>query len=774
MVEKNAMNTLLKLALLLLTLPSQAISNSPPFACDSANPSTSSLPFCQRSLSLEKRAEDLVSRLTLQEKISQLGNTGPAIPRLGIPSFQWWSEGLHGVSNYGRGIRFNGGAIAAATSFPQVILAAAAFDPLLWYRIGQAVGTEARAFYNGGQADGLTFWTPNINIFRDPRWGRGQETPGEDPLTVGKYAVAYVRGLQGDSFHGGGLGGKLLASACCKHLTAYDLDNWKGVNRVSFDAKVTAQDMADTYQPPFRSCVEEGQASGIMCSYNSVNGIPTCADPNLLSATARQAWGFNGYITSDCDAVATIFANHSYVNSPAEAVASAIRAGVDVDCGPFMQNHAAEALQQRKLFNSDIDRALRNQFMVRMRLGLFDGNPQTLAFGNLGPTQVCMPEHQALALDAARAGLVLLKNEAHLLPLSKAKLASLAVIGPNSNSAWKLLGDYAGPPCSSVTPLQALKSYVGDVRYLPGCDTAACAAAAVDDAAKLAGEVDQVVLFMGLDQEQEFEDLDRVDLVLPRMQEKLITRVAMAAKRPVILIIISGGPVDISFAKINPSIGAIVWAGYPGQAGGTAISEVLFGDHNPGGKLPMTWYPQSFTAVPMTDMRMRADAAGGYPGRTYRFYNGKVVYPFGYGLSYTGYSYRFVKATAEVIFSRSNGGRGDLKTTSVEEMGPDECQKLRISAVVRVKNEGDIAGKHPVMVFARHSSAAAGSPVKQLVGFEPVYLGAGEEVNMTFGISPCLHLARAEPDGSMVLDQGSYFLVVGDQEHPLELRPLNV
>ncbi|PKA58069.1 putative beta-D-xylosidase 7 [Apostasia shenzhenica] len=278
---------------LLLLLPHSVLSSDPPFSCDSSNTSTKIYRFCNTLLPIRQRVEDLITHLSLEEKISQLGDRAPPIPRLGIPGYKWWSESLHGVSDQGRGIHYNG-SIPTATSFPQIILTAASFDTFLWYRIGEAIGTEARAIYNNGQAEGLTFWAPNINIFRDPRWGRGQETPGEDPMMAGKYAISYVRGLQGDSFRGKGTKGSLKASACCKHFTAYDLDRWKGVDRYSFNAEVSVQDLEDTYQPPFKSCVEQGHASGIMCSYNQLNGVPTCADYNLLTKTARGLWGFDG------------------------------------------------------------------------------------------------------------------------------------------------------------------------------------------------------------------------------------------------------------------------------------------------------------------------------------------------------------------------------------------------------------------------------------------------------------------------------------------------
>ncbi|KAF5746812.1 Glycosyl hydrolase family protein isoform 3 [Tripterygium wilfordii] len=556
----------------------------PPYACDSSNPSTKLYLFCNTTLPISQRVQDLVSHLTLDEKVTQLVNSAPPIPRLGIPGYEWWSEALHGVAevaNVSQGIHFNG-TIKAATSFPQVILTAASFDTKLWYRIGQAIGTEARAIYNAGQATGMTFWAPNINIYRDPRWGRGQETPGEDPLMVGTYAVSFVRGIQGDSYGGGKLGEQLQASACCKHFTGYDLDNWNRVNRFVFDAHVTLQDLTDTYQPPFRSCIQEGKASGIMCAYNRLNGVPNCANHNLLSETARGEWGFNGYITSDCDAVSIIYEDQHYAKSPEDAVADVLKAGMDVNCGSYLRNHTKSAIKQKKLPESEVDRALQNLFSTRMRLGLFNGNPTSQPFGKIGPEQVCSRKHQDLALEAARDGIVLLKNYLKLLPLSKLKTRSLAVIGPNANVAHTLQGNYEGPPCKSVTPLQVLQSYIKTTRYHPGCNNVTCSSASIKEAVKIAKEVDQVVLVMGLDQTQEREDYDRVDLVLPGKQQSLITSVAEVAKKPVVLVLLCGGPVDISFAKYDQNIGSILWTGYPGEAGAIALAEIIFGDYNPG------------------------------------------------------------------------------------------------------------------------------------------------------------------------------------------------
>ncbi|KAG6524475.1 hypothetical protein ZIOFF_014384 [Zingiber officinale] len=765
----------LRYLFLLLLVQALAISvaQTPPFSCDPSNPSTRTLTFCDEALPIDKRVDDLIMRMSLEEKVPQLGDVAAAIPRLGVPSYKWWSEALHGVSSWGRGIHFNA-TVRAATNFPQVILTAAAFNPQLWYKIGQAIGNEARAIYNVGQAEGLTFWSPNVNIFRDPRWGRGQETPGEDPTTASKYAVAFVRGLQGDAFRGD-KSPRLKASACCKHYTAYDMDNWKGNVRYTFDARVTAQDMEDTYQPPFRSCVKEGGASCVMCSYNKVNGVPTCADYNLLTKTARGSWGFDGYIASDCDSVALIYGAHGYAKSPEEAVADVLKAGMDMNCGDYVQKYAASAVQKQLLSEADIDRALRNLFSLRMRLGLFNGDPQSQPSGSISASQVCSKEHRDLALEAARDSIVLLKNRANLLPLSKSKVRSLGVIGPNANIGYKLLGNYGGPPCEVITPLGALQSYVSDTRYVAGCATTACSTtSSKNEAVQLARSVDYVVMIMGLDQDLESEGLDRVDLLLPGMQQTLIRSVARAAKRPIVLVLLCGGPVDITFAKVDKRIGGILWAGYPGEAGGLAISHIIFGDHNPGGRLPVTWYPQNFTRVPMTDMRMRADPASGYPGRTYRFYTGKPVYRFGFGLSYSNYSYHFhAKSRTSIYLNNSISLR--TSTTSgipihdIKSLGSSTCRSLEFSATVSVTNHSPMAGKHPVLLYSRWPSVEHGRPARQLIGFKSLHLEGGEQRNVVFPLRPCKHLSRAKSDGTKVLDKGSHFLIVGEQEHEVSI-----
>ncbi|KAF7100995.1 hypothetical protein CFC21_102406 [Triticum aestivum] len=739
-----------------------AAGGTPPFSCW---PGAPYVRFCDQRLPVEQRAADLVARLTLAEKVSQLGDVAAAVPRLGVPAYKWWSEGLHGLSMWGKGMHFTG-AVKQVTSFPQVLLTTASFDEKIWYFTGQAIGVEARALYNIGQAEGLTIWSPNVNIYRDPRWGRGHETPGEDPITASKYAVAFVRGLQGPSPT------TLQTSACCKHATAYDLDDWRGTVRYNFNARVSPQDLADTFNPPFRSCVGEGQASCVMCAYTSVNGVPACADYNLLTKTFRGEWGLKGYVASDCDAIALVHDGQHSRPTPEDTVATTLKAGMDMDCGNYTQVHGMAALRQGKMAERDVDRTLVNLFSVRMRLGHFNGDPRSNPlYGHFGANDVCSPAHKNLALHAAESGIVLLKNDAGILPLRRWTVGSVAVIGPNANDPGALLGNYFGPPCETITPLRGLNGYVKDVRFEPGCIDTACWSAATGKAVAVARSTDHVILFMGTSHVQEEEGRDRTSLLLPGQQQSLIEAVARAAKRPVILVLLTGGPVDVTFAKFNPKIGAIVWAGYPGQAGGLAIAKVLFGEHNPSGRLPVTWYPEEYMRVPMTDMRMRADPATGYPGRSYRFYRGPVVYKFGYGLSYSRFSRRLAASglaghQKSLLASLTSTPAADSGAShyDVEEIGPERCEQLKFPAVVEVENHGPMDGKHSVLMFLRWPNATGGRPASQLVGFRSQHLEAGEKASLTFDVSPCEHLSRAREDGKMVIDGASHFLFVDEDD----------
>ncbi|GLT42629.1 hypothetical protein SLA2020_166190 [Shorea laevis] len=735
-----------------------------PFACDPRDSRTAGLPFCRTTLPISERVKDLVGRLTTKEKVRLLVNKAAAVPHLGIKGYEWWSEALHGVSFTGPGVIFDDD-FPGATSFPQVITTAASFNVTLWEAIGQVVSDEARAMYNGGAA-GLTYWSPNVNIFRDPRWGRGQETPGEDPMMAGVYAASYVKGLQGND------GDRLKVAACCKHLTAYDLEDSNGVDRYHFNAKVTKQDLEDTFNVPFKMCVTEGNVASVMCSYNKVNGVPTCADPNLLKKTVRSQWGLNGYIVSDCDSVDVFYNDQHYTSTPEEAAAVAIKAGLDLDCGNFLANYTQKALNRGLLSEADIDGALFNTLAVQMRLGMYDGEPSAQPFGKLGPRDVCTPAHQELALEAARQGIVLLKNDRPSLPLSNRRHRTIAVIGPNSNVTDTMIGNYAGFPCQYTSPLQGIRNYAKTI-HQPGCADVACSNDTLfGGAINAARQADATVLVMGLDQSIEAEFIDRIELLLPGRQQDLISQVAMASKGPTILVLMSGGPIDVSFAKNDPRISAIIWAGYPGQAGGAAIADVLYGTSNPEGKLPMTWYPQDYVStLPMTEMSMRPSSIKGYPGRTYRFYKGPVVYPFGHGLSYTNFVNTIASAPTVVqvpIIGCHRSGNCTFSDISIK-VSHAKCDKLSLSLQVDVKNVGSKDGTHTLLVFSEPPAGHL-APHKQLVAFEKVHVRAGAQQRVRINIHVCKFLSIIDTAGVRRIPLGVHNLHIGDVTHTVSLQ----
>ncbi|KAF8404765.1 hypothetical protein HHK36_009654 [Tetracentron sinense] len=769
-----------------ITTQTQTQTPHPEFPCKP--PHHSSYTFCNTSLPISTRAQSLVSLLTLPQKIQQLCNNATSIPSLGIPAFEWWSESLHGIASNGPGVSFNG-LIPSATSFPQVLLTAASFNRTLWFSIGSAIAVEARAMYNVGQA-GLTFWAPNINIFRDPRWGRGQETPGEDPMVASAYAVEFVRGFQGENWRGGGnrrdgFGGKrvlkgddgeLMLSACCKHFTAYDLENWGNFSRYSFNAEVSEQDLEDTYQPPFRSCIQEGKASCLMCSYNQVNGVPSCARRDLFQK-ARIDWGFKGYIASDCDAVATIYEYQGYVKAPEDAVALVLKAGMDINCGTYLLRNTQQAIEQGKVQEEDIDRALFNLFSVQLRLRLFDGDPAKGLFGKLGPKDVCTKKHRTLALEAARQGIVLLKNDKKFLPLNKNCVASLAIIGPAANGTSRLGGGYTGVPCNPKSLFKGLQKYIQKTSYAAGCFDIPCSSDdGFHEAVQVAREADFVIVVAGLDLSQETEDLDRVSLFLPGKQMALISAVAMASKRPLVLVLTGGGPLDVSFAKEDPRIASILWIGYPGETGGKALAEVIFGEFNPGGRLPMTWYPESFTSVPMNDMSMRADPSLGYPGRTYRFYTGDMVYGFGHGLSYTNYTYKFISVPNKLSLlgsiKASFSNKTQWKRERLDYIHIDEvasCEELKFYAQISVMNNGDMDGSHVIMLFSRVPAMFRGAPQKQLIGFTRVHTVSYKAAETSILIDPCKHLSIVNESGTRLLPLGNHILMLEGLEHSFSI-----
>nr|XP_011460171.1 PREDICTED: beta-xylosidase/alpha-L-arabinofuranosidase 1-like [Fragaria vesca subsp. vesca] len=726
--------------------------------------------FCDSNLTYDGRAKDLVDRMTLAEKVQQLGNKALGVPRLGLPKYEWWSEALHGVSNVGPGTYFDE-LIPGATSFPPVILTAAAFNESLWKEIGQVVSTEARAMYNLGRA-GLTYWSPNINVVRDPRWGRATETPGEDPYVVGVYATNYVRGLQdveGTENFADLNSRPLKVSSCCKHYAAYDVDNWLGVDRYHFDAQVTEQDMSETFLKPFEMCVKDGDVSSVMCSYNKINGIPACADPKLLKDTIRGEWDLHGYIVSDCDSLEVMVNGHKWLgDTGVEASAQALKAGLDLDCGVYYSNFTETAVKQGKVKIQEIDRSLKQLYAVLMRLGFFDGNP---IYNSLGKKDVCSHEHIELAREAAKEGIVLLKNANETLPFNSNKIKKLAVVGPHANATTAMIGNYAGIPCKFVSPLDAFSNY-GEVRYEMGCDGVKCVnESLIFPAMQAAKEADVTIIFAGLDLSVEAESLDRTDLLLPGYQTQFINQVAQVSKGPAILVLMSAGGVDISFAKKNDNIKAILWAGYPGEQGGRAIADVVFGNYNPGGRLPLTWYPADYVdMLPLTSMPLRPVDSLGYPGRTYKFYNGSTVYPFGYGLSYTQFNYTILSATRslDIKLDKSQHCR-DLDYKEGEYKPP--CSSVLIDDLdcqydfefeVEVQNVGKRDGSEVIMVYSKPPSGIASTHAKQVIGFQRVFVKAGMTEKVKFVFNVYKSLGIVDYTAYNLLPSGGHTISLGD------------
>lgn len=831
------------------------------------------LPFLNPDLSPEERAGDLVSRLTLDEKVGQLMNAAPAIERLGIPAYNWWNECLHGVARAG-----------LATVFPQAIGLAATWDKELMLRVATAISDEARAKHHEavrrgqrGIYQGLTFWSPNINLFRDPRWGRGMETYGEDPYLTGTMAVSFIRGLQGDHpkyF-------KVIATA--KH---YAVHSGPEPDRHTFDAVVDSPTLRGNYLPHFELAVREGRAYSVMCAYNRFQNLPCCGSPFLLNDILRKEWGFDGYVVSDCDAVDDIYATHKLVPTLAEAAAMALKAGTDLNCGRAY-SALLEAVKKGLVDEATVDLAVRRLFIARFRLGMFDP-AERVPYASIAASIVDSPGHRSLALEAARESIVLLQNKDEVLPLPKS-IKSLAVIGPNADDVEVLLGNYNGFPAEPITPLRGLKDMLSpntEIIYEPGTDWAEGipvmtvipseylraapearenglkgeyfnnqefrgkpAVSRIDPAVDfnwwdeapldsldddnfsvrwtghlippetgdyyLGGEgfnafkiylegqlvaqyngthethkiykqvhlekgkpaalkiefshrartarmhllwkrpspdaleravaaarrAEAVVLFLGLSPRLEGEEMevpvpgfkggDRLTLGLPANQEKLLEEVAGAAVgKPVILVLLNGSPLAVNRAvELVP---AIIEAWYPGQAAGQAIAEVLFGDYNPAGRLPVTFYKSETDLPDFSDYRMA--------GRTYRYFKKEPLFPFGYGLSYTRFSYSNLSVP------------GTIKTG----------EELRLS--VEVKNSGPRDGEEVIQVYlSRPDSRSPHNPVRWLAAYGRIFLRAGEKQKITFTISP-RELTTYDAGGNPVIEPGKLEVSAGGQQ----------
>jgi beta-glucosidase len=822
-------------------------------------------------LPIEKRVNDLLTRMTLEEKVSQMMNKSAAIDRLGIPAYDWWNEALHGVAYAG-----------TATVFPQAIGLGATWNTELIHSVASAISDEARAKYNDAikrdfrkRFYGLTFWSPNINIFRDPRWGRGQETYGEDPYLTSRLGVAFVKGMQGDDAR------YLKTIATPKH---YAVHSGPESERHIFDAKPSYRDLEETYLPAFRATVIEGKAGSIMCAYNSVDGEPVCASRRMLNDILRREWGFKGYVVSDCDAIADIYKHHHFTKTEEEGVALGVKAGTDVTCG-YEYKALIPAVKQGLISETEIDTAVKRLLTARFRLGMFDPQ-ESVPYSRIPFTANDSAANRKLAHKAALESIVLLKNENNILPLKK-DTKTIAVIGPNADSLEVLLGNYNGVPSKWVTPLAGIKqkvssqtrvlnamgtSLTGEIvlpipssalfspdnkkvhglkgeyfnnkdlqgqpvvtrtdeqvnfdwftnspvpqlptdnfsvrwtgQFVPPVsgiyqlgatsddgvrvyvddkllvddwrdrgtktvtspiqleagrhykirveyyDRYASATAKLvwtppqiaktlwDEAIEKAKQSDVVIMALGLSPSLEGEEMDvkvkgfsggdRTDLNLPEAQENLLKAV-VATGKPVVLVLLNGSALGLNWADKN--VAAIVEAWYPGEEGGAAVADVLFGDYNPGGRLPVTFYKSADQLPPFRDYNME--------GKTYRYFKGEPLYPFGYGLSYTTFKYSNLTISPKRLTPTSN---------------------IQIS--VEVQNGGTRGGDEVAQLYVTDVAASTPVPIRALKGIKRLYLRPGEKKRLSFTLIP-RDLTLINSGGRRMLEPGEFRISVGGKQ----------
>ena len=690
------------------------------------------LPYQDATLSAGQRADDLLSRLTLDEKVSLMMNNSPAIERLGVPQFNWWNEALHGIGRNG-----------VATVFPITMAMAASWDDVLLHKVFTAVSDEARVKARQAKRSGeikryqsLSFWTPNINIFRDPRWGRGQETYGEDPYLTSKMGLAVVRGLQGVGYNGEDLGispyRKLLA--CAKHFAVHSGPEW---NRHTFNIEeLPERDLWETYLPAFKALVVQGKVAEVMCAYQRVYGEACCAHTRYEQQILRKEWGFDGLVTSDCGAIRDFLPErHNVARDGAEASAKAVLTGTDVECGSTYKN-LPEAVRRGDISESALDTSLRRLLVARFELGDFD-NDSLVAWTKIPEVVVACKEHKQLALDMARKSIVLLKND-NILPLRRGH--DIVVVGANATDSVMMWGNYSGFPSHTVTAMEGIKRFAPNAKFIGGCGLTRNETTA-DSLLQKIGNTETVIFIGGISPKLEGEEMkvseegfkggDRTSIELPQAQRDMLNALKRAGKN-VVFVNCSGSA--MALVPEQKSCAAIIQAWYGGEQGGEALAEVLFGQYNPSGKLPVTFYRSTDDLPDFLDYTMK--------NRTYRYFTGKALYPFGYGLSYTTF-----------YISKPKYEDGNLQ--------------------VSVKNTGKVSGTETLQVYVRNTADKEG-PLKTLRGYKQVTLTPGEQQMVSIDLPRESFEGWDVQSNTMRVVPGKYEVMVGNSSSDDSLKKIIV
>jgi len=682
-------------------------------------------PFQDPSLSTEKRVNDLVSRLTLEEKVLQMLNSTPPIKRLGNPAYDWWNECLHGVAR----TKFK------TTSYPQAIGMAATFDVEAMKKMGDYTAEEGRAIFNeSNRVDtssrrryiGLTYWTPNINIFRDPRWGRGQETYGEDPFLTATIAKAFVSGLQGNDPK------YLKAAGCAKH---YAIHSGPEPSRHKFDVNVSDHDLWDTYLPAFHELVVNAKVAGVMCAYNAYAGQPCCGSDRLMMEILRDKWNFTGYVTSDCGAIDDFYNFHKTHPDAETASVDAVLHGTDIDCGNVSYKTLVQAVKDGKITEKELDVSVKRLFTIRFRLGMFDPI-EMVKYAQIPVTALESAPHKEHALKMAKESIVLLRNQNNLLPLNKS-IKKIAVLGPNADNANTQLGNYNGQPSVVTTVLQGIKDKLKntEVFYSRAINFTTTEPQDFSKFIDSIKDVDVIVFVGGISPRLEGEEMkvtnpgfsggDRTSIALPTVQTDFL-KALKATGKPVVFVMMTGSAIAIPWEAEN--ISAIINDWYGGQAAGTAVADVLFGDYNPSGRLPVTFYRSDSDLPPFEDYSMA--------NRTYRYFKGEALYPFGFGLSYTNFKYSDLKLSKKII---------------------SKNQSAQIE--VTVTNTGKLKGDEVVQLYITHDGKTY-APLYALKGIKRIAIEPGISAKLSFALTPGL-LNLIDEKGNSVFTSGAVKIIVG-------------